>query len=109
MSTFTWLPDKESEREIVPTVKPVKFGDGYEARMRNAVNALPENWTLTFTRNIEETTPILDFLEERAGVEAFDWTTPRGKTKRFVCRKWKESRQSGIVKVSCTFEEVFEA
>ena len=62
MSTFTWLPDKESEREIVPTVKPVKFGDGYEARMRNAVNALPENWTLTFTRNIEETTPPVAML-----------------------------------------------
>lgn len=106
---FQWKPDLGAQRTVKPSVRPVKFGDGYEMRVPLGVNYKPRSWSVRFTRAISEIQPLLDFLEARGGVEAFSWVDPLGNTGTYVCREWNHTQQGfGLYAVSGTFEQVFE-
>ena len=111
MATFTYTPDFGAELKEVPRVRVAKFGDGYEQRSAEGINAIQEVWSLSFnTRTNAERDAIRAFLRARAGVEAFDWTTPLGTVGKWVCRDWSVSmRAAGVNDMSFTFEQVFEA
>lgn len=108
--TFPWQADLGAERSVKATVTPVKFGDGYELRQANGINFTPKKWSVSFTTPGEMAKQILAFLEARGGLEAFVWQDPMDDTATYVCREWTSSRQSnsGIVKVSGVFEQVYE-
>jgi len=107
---FTWNADLGAKRSAKPAVQVNKFGDGYEQRTRLGINSKPEVWSVVFTRNRAEITPILEFLEDRGGYESFDWKTPLDQTKTFVCREWQFVQvEQGIFAISCDFVQVFEA
>lgn len=108
--TFTWFPDVGGKSECSPKVSAIKFGDGYEQRVPNGINTLPENWTLTFTRTNSESLEILAFLKARGGHESFAWTNPNGEAGTYVCRNWTYDRKNGegVMQVSCLFEQVYE-
>lgn len=108
---FTWRPDLGAQSTNTPLVQKVSFGDGYEQRVGESLNRVRHDWDLTFTRDIEEILAIRDFLEARAGLEAFSWTTTIGETKAFVCREWQGPSQQyrGVYVITAKFEEVFEA
>jgi phage-related protein len=93
MATFTYTPDFAVRANYKPRVRVVAFGDGYEQRQADGINARADTWDLNFqNRTDTETAAILSFLNTRAGVEAFDWTPPTEATAiRVVCREWNKS------------------
>lgn len=107
--TFSWYPDVDSSHSCKPVINISKFGDGYELRVPNGINHMPMNWSLSFTRDNAESNAILDFLRERGGYKAFNWTTPNEETGVFVCREWNQKQmKGGSMQVTCSFEQVFE-
>ena len=108
MSTFTWTPDEGATCEREPRVLAVAFGDGYEQRTADGINADMKTWQLSFSvRSNSEIVAIDAFLAAEAGVTAFDWTDPDGHAGKWVCKKW--SRRAGVANVqsvTATFREV---
>lgn len=108
MAVFTWFPDASVSVETEPVVRAAKFGDGYEQRVPDGINTMPEKWDLTFTGTREEIDPIAAFLRTHKGSLAFDWTTPDEMTGRFICRSWRKTRERGVkVGLSFTLEQVY--
>jgi phage-related protein len=111
MATFTWTPDFGAKAAYKPRVRVASFGDGYEQRQAEGINARSDLWDLQFqNRTDSETSSILSFLEARAGVEAFDWTPPTELTAiRVVCREWTKSLdRNNLNTVTAQFTRVYE-
>lgn len=110
-NTFNWYPDIASDNTETPTVNVTKFGDGYEARVANVINVIPQSWSVTFTRGRDsgECQAIWAFLRARKGVQAFNWTNPFGEAGVYVARKWTSTSNEGFLTVKTTFEQVFES
>lgn len=107
--TFTWHPDLGAQQRIKPSVNQTKFGDGYELRVATGLNTTPRTWEVSFTRSVGEAQVILNFLEARAGREAFAWIDPMNKEGTYVCREWGGGQQAfGVYVIQATFEQVFE-
>jgi phage-related protein len=88
MPTFTWRATYDASKTVTPTVKVIKFGDGYEQRQGTGINRQPRKYALTFKRAIDEIDDIDDFLKARGAIEAFDYTHPGQPIGVFVCREW---------------------
>lgn len=110
MATFTWIPDWGAQEQHRPRVRRVQFGDGYQQRSADGINTKPRSWTLTFGgRTDAERTAILDFLNARGALEAFDWTPPSGAAGKWVCEQWSRTATTyGATTIQATFSEVFE-
>lgn len=109
MATFTYAPHTAA-LAIKPRVRTAAFGDGYEQRVADGINAAPKSWSLTFVRPTTEADAILAFLAARNGSEAFDWTDPDAAAGKYVCRDWSSSLIGPFAKsINATFEQVFGA
>jgi phage-related protein len=88
----------------------VKFGDGYEQRLRYGLRTDFKQWDLVFeNRTDAERSEILNFLTARAGVEQFNWTTPHGSTTAFVCSEWSnEIVAYNLNTISARFRQVID-
>ena len=109
MATFNIAaPDQGCTKNLKPRVLSAKFGDSYEQRAADGINNKLETWDLTFSLKTKAVVDsIEDFLSSRNGVTSFDWVTPEGKTKKFICREWKRvPYHDGDHSFSCQFEEV---
>lgn len=107
-TTFTWNPSYGAQQSTKPVTRTVKFGDGYEQRLRYGLRTVFETWNLTF-ENItnDERSQIVNFLTARAGVEQFNWVTPEGSAKVFVCEDYGSRINAyGRFTVNATFREV---
>jgi phage-related protein len=111
MATFTYTPSFEATESSKPRANKFQAGDGYEQRIRFGLNADPKEWSLTFAERTDaERDDILTFLEARAGVERFDWTSPRGVAGKYVCEEWQVTmRAYNFNTIQATFRQVFEA
>jgi len=110
MATFTQIPDFGARAQFKPTVRSVKFGDGYEQRLAYGLNTNPQIWNLTFSlRTDTEAAAIETFLQTENGVTAFDWTPPYGSAGKYICREWTRAvDRHNLNTVTATFEQVFE-
>lgn len=111
MATFTWTPDFGAKAVYKPRVRVASFGDGYEQRQADGINARNDTWDLQFdNRDDSETAAILTFLAARAGVEAFDWTPPTEVTSiRVKCAEWSRVvLRNNLNSVSAQFIRVYE-
>ena len=111
MATFTWTPDFGAKVAVKPRVRAISFGDGYEQRQAIGINTGGEDWDLTFNRRSnDEALAIMDFLDARNAVEAFDWTPPNeASTIRVVCREWtKTLERFNLNTISAQFIRVYE-
>lgn len=109
MPTFTWVPTYDATKTITPTVKPIKFGDGYEQRQGTGINRQPRKYSLMFKRPKAEIDAIDTFLGARGAIEAFTYTHSGQSAGQFVCREWVRGYVAkGIDSMSVTFEEVYE-
>lgn len=108
---FTWTPSYSAQATIKPNIRKAQFGDGYEQRSANGINTIKEEWSLAFTRPDAEIKEIDTFLRARGGVESFDWETPNGEIKRFVCsEEWSIKHVNlGVKELTAKFSQVFEA
>jgi phage-related protein len=111
MSTFTFVAAYGSAVAQEPRVRRIAFGDGYEQRASFGINLQPRVWSLTFAaKDSTDSDDIIEFLQDRRGVEHFDWTPPVGLAGKWICRAWNQTIVSnGISNIDATFEEVFEA
>lgn len=110
MATFTYTPSFTATEQSQPKVRSTQFGDGYSQRLRYGLNTDPKSWRLTFlNRTDTERENILAFLEARAGVEAFDWTPPRGGAGKYICSEWSmDMLNCNNNTITATFAEVYE-
>lgn len=110
MAVFSYTPSFEATEVSKPRVRKFQAGDGYEHRVRFGLNTDPKEWRLTFTQRTDaERENILGFLEARNGIEAFDWTPPRGPAGKFVCDEWELTQRScNFNTIVATFRRVFE-
>lgn len=109
MLEFTWRADYGASKTITPTVKTIKFGDGYEQRQGTGINRQPRKYSLVFKRVKAEIDVIDGFLKARGAIDAFDYTHPGQSAGVFVCREWTRADVTyNVDSLSATFEEVYE-
>jgi phage-related protein len=112
MATFTWIPSFSSSESSQPRVLKTALGDGAEQRIRMGLNSDPKTWDLQFNnRDDAERDQIRTFLEARAGVEAFNWTTPWNQTGRsWVCEEWNiDPTNCNNNQIRAKFRQVYES
>lgn len=107
---FIWTPSYNSSISTDPLVRSVRFGDGYEQRIKEGLNNSLIKIELTFEkRSLKEMTAMVHFLEKRAGAESFIFPVPEPYNirKLFVARSWT-SDQAFVNNYSLrtSFEEV---
>lgn len=111
MAEFTWSSDYGAAKRSQPQVQSVKFGDGYQARNTFGLNTNPKTWDLTFAlRDETEANEIDDFLDDKAGVTAFEWTPPgASESSNFICSEWTRTiEKPNVFTIQATFTEVFD-
>ena len=110
MAVFSYTPDFGAQMGTKPTVRTVKFGDGFEQRQAFGINSLQEEWDLDFTlREDLEADAILLFFETAGAVDSFDWTPPYGDAGKYVCTDWSHTIEVANRKnISAKFKKVFE-
>lgn len=90
---FFWVPDYQSNVKNTPKTRVLKFDDGYESRIPNAINNNLLEIDLSFgNRKLSEITAITHFLTERNATESFVWggRPPYSKNLRYVAREWTD-------------------
>lgn len=108
MSTFTWYPAFGVSQSVQPRVRVAAFGDGYQQRVGDGINAAPRSWALVFTQETANVDAIEAFLVAAAGVTSFDWTPPSGAAGKWTCSAWSRTHiANGAQQISATFSEVF--
>lgn len=110
MAEFTWTPDFGGPKKKEPAVKTIQFGDGYQQRQTKGINFKLAVHDLTFNfRDDDESAEIEGFLDDRGGVEAFDWTPPTGSASKFICKSWSVVKVAhNLNSTTATFTEVAE-
>lgn len=107
---FIWTPSYQTNTNITPLIKSIKFGDGYEQRVRDGINnILLEIEIKLENRSSQEITAIAHFLYEKAGYKSFLFTPspPYNTLKRFVARSWSQiSNFYDNHSINVKFEEV---
>lgn len=113
MATFPDIaPEYGASKQAKPNVRIAQFGSGYSQRTTFGINQDPKRWSLTWNYlEASDANSIEDFLEARAGVEAFEWTPPDDTTEyKWICREWTKAMPVGLrFTITATFEQVFEA
>ncbi len=107
---FIWTPSYGFNIDTQPLVRVIRFGEGYEQRLKEGVNNALIKVDLSFEkRNLKESTAIIHFLTEREAAESFIFTTPEPYNiqKLFVARSWNMSQSfANNYNVKVAFEEV---
>lgn len=106
METFTWAADWGIAQTAEPTTYKVSFGDGYEQRGAKGLNADLRTYELAFTGTVEKINAIDNFLKDKAGYKAFNWTPYAENGGIFKCETWKKSYKTGYLTLTATFKEV---
>ena len=96
---FWWKPSYNARITNKPTIKKIKFGNGYEQRIIDGVNEKLKEISLVFeNRSEKETVSILHFLDQRNAQESFIYNIPTiylkstaSLSSRFVCPEWSSS------------------
>jgi len=112
MATFPSItPTYGIQKTSAPSVRRVKYGDGYEARFTMGINQNPKIFNLTFEVSETDSDTIETFLDARAAdFASFDFTPPgESSSSKFVCDEW--SKTIGFknrATIQTTFRQVFE-
>ena len=95
-----------------PSVNIVKFGDGFEQRLKDGLNQNPLSVNLTFELSQTDADTAITFLNARIDDGAsFDYTLPsETSSRKFICHSFPRTIPFlNRVRLSCVFREVFEA
>jgi phage-related protein len=112
MATFPSIaPVYGMQKASKPSVRQIKFGDGYSQRVTVGLNQNPKSWSLTWQVSPTDAATIETFLDQRAADAAsFTWTPPDTSTSyQWICYEWSKSVDSvRLVSIQATFDQVFE-
>ena len=104
-------PVYSAVKNSAPNARLVRFGDGYEHRLRFGLNQNPKEWNLTFDVSDSDANIIEAFLDARADDSAsFDWTPPDSTTPyKWICPEWSKSiPYNNRATINARFVQVFE-
>lgn len=74
---FPFVPDWTAKVEEAPRVRRVSFGDGYEQRSADGINAVLQKWAVSFVGKTKaDAEAIAAFLKAQGGTTAFDFAYP---------------------------------
>lgn len=105
---FTWPSTGSPSGTATFRVRTAQFGDGYSQSVGDGINNKTQSWPLTFTGSKAKMQAIVDFLDERAGWQAFFWTPPLGVQGYYTCTSYSPSPVGGpVYTVTATFQQVF--
>nr|DAS32923.1 MAG TPA: minor tail protein [Caudoviricetes sp.] len=110
METFNpkWVPDSGMtvDEQTEDYVKAVKYGEGAVQIQKKTLGAVPQIYSVAFTRRLSELREIDNFLVAQQG-RKFLWTPPGG-VKQITVYCSKRSRQEDSVSgtLSLTFTQV---
>ena len=76
MKTFRWKVKPDMEVNSQPSVREVRFGDGYSQRMAAGLNADLKTYRVMLSVTREEARHLEAFLAEHGGWKAFLWKPP---------------------------------
>ncbi len=89
MKTFRWKVKPGMDVASAPSVRKVRFGDGYSQRAPAGLNADLKTYSVTLSVPREEATALESFLAEHGGWKAFLWTPPyEWRQIKVTCAKW---------------------
>lgn len=112
MPVFDWAESPGTSGEWQPRVLATQFGDGYEQRQADGLNAVKQVWDVVIdAASTAAASAIEAFIRPGMGWQTFDWTPPR----QTVALKWKCTAFSSALTdvvgehdLRLRFEQVFE-
>lgn len=107
METFHWQVAPNMSEKAEPKIKIVKFGDGYEQRIKDGINNDLRSYNVTLKVAREDAHHINDFLTRHGGLYAFKWR--EANTNRLItvkCSSWTSNVMNTVTTITATFEEV---
>jgi len=107
IKTFPWQMDMGATPTTQHRVNKTQFGDGYAQFSSFGINNKIRNWSGTKTGQIDNVIkPIMNFIDEHAGVTPFLWTDPFGETKQYTCSSYSTPQRKGDYRqISLNFEQ----
>ena len=108
LKTLSWCPQPKYTVEEEPRRKVLNFGNGYQQRMEDGINALLRKYSVTYKLKNSQSAAFRQFMKEHGGVRAFYFrdVALNGELVKVICPKFP--RQVGKVYTifTCEFEEV---
>lgn len=107
------IPDKGLGRTFTPRVSKVSFGDGYEQRRKDGINAIAETFSVQIQNKTDtEIQHIVDFFNSLNGVSSFNLTLPKDggeETIKVVCENYSYTyKHHDYYDLNASFRRVFE-
>ena len=110
-------PDKGLSRKNTPRTFTVQFGDGYQQRIANGINALEQEMQVSFsTRPKAEIDDLVAFFESLGGVTKFRFDLADSnagsstETIKVVCSEWEQKWEyDDYYTLDAKFRRVYEA
>lgn len=102
-----------AQNQLRPRIKSIRFGDGYEMRIVDGLNTVPQRWTVSWNvLGLPEAEHADTFLAAHRGALWFWWTPPRQTQPiKVVCKEWTRAPVDGSPhhdSITATFEQVFD-
>ena len=112
MADWVWVESPGSGLNEKPRVRAAQFGDGYEQRAPDGINAMPQEWDYS-ADDVDDAvaTDMIAFLRAHKGTLHFGYV-PLWETVsiRVVCQEWTRTLGSriGTSSIRAKFRQVFE-
>ncbi len=107
MKTFRWKVKSDMEVTSQPSVREVRFGDGYSQRAPAGLNADLKTYNVSLSVSRDEARSLEAFLAEQGGWKAFLWTPPYAYREiKVTCAKWTSRVGMLRVEFSAEFKQV---
>ena len=107
MKTFRWKVKPGMDVASVPSVRKVRFGDGYSQRAPAGLNANLKTYSVTLSVPREEATVLESCVVEHGGGEYCGWSPPyEWRQIKVSGAKWSSRVSMLRVEFSAEFEQV---
>lgn len=99
--------DMGASEEVKYNRTVTRFGDGYAQYHYTGINNKNRTWTGNKTGDLETVIkPIMDFIDEHAGVTPFLWTDPFGIESLYTCAGYSTPQRKGnFWQIALNFEQ----
>lgn len=106
MEIFHWRIRPGMGITSKPRTRIVRFGDGYESRRADGLNADLKKYNVMLSLSNLESQKVDQFLGRHAGVITFLWKPPHGSQQiRVLCREWSISAGRMRSEITAEFEQ----
>jgi phage-related protein len=105
---FTWCATKQSQGDVIGSVRRAKFGDGYAQSSANGINPVFRNWNVEFVGKKSRIQEIVNFLDSHVG-KSFVWEAPFFGDGYFYCDNYKPAPNGmRLWMLTGTFEQTYQ-